>query len=534
MAELSDYLNRLSDPALEALVEPSILKATSSALSTNRKAGLVQLVLLRYGTNILSNSRIRQSIIDSLDIETIERISRDLNFPDSDSTYEMVANHFRRWTSPRAKQFLSVLDLPERYDHRVSNETREDKFWIKSAYGETSSRRYLHDFQKRIKDKALKNITSNEARFMIHMPTGSGKTATALELAVDVFRSPGQKKLITWIVNNETLAEQAIQTFSQLWAQKGDRELQAYRLFNNFSPEFDTSTAGFVCTTFQKLMRSLEDDHQNNDNVLALVKNTSILIVDEAHTSTAERWFDVIDKFMQLSGTQLIGLSATPARSDDEESQLLTGLYGYTLVGVEDSDGQPVENAISFLQSGEYLAKINHIPIETYIDCHEVSEALTCQALSENPERNQLIVNQMADAVALEQPTLVFACTKDHVFALTALARNAGIRSELIVGETEPSERERILDSFKSGELPIIINHEILATGVDVPNVRRILITRPVGSPVLYSQIIGRALRGKLNGGSGLPNTVISMKDNISEFHDEATLFDTFLSRFFS
>ena len=534
MADIFSYLRKLDEMVLEELIGRTVVRATSQIIDTDRSEDLARMLELMGGEHILSITGVRDAIINGLSPQQAQNICIHLNINDGTNPFNALTKYFATYTETKSEKLVEILALPKRYIKTKLPDERQDKEIIQNIHGEKAQRYYLHDYQKKIKDRALKKVLNQEQRFMVHMPTGSGKTATALELAVDIFRTPYQKKYITWIVNSETLAEQAFQTFKELWGQKGDQEILAYRFFNEFSPDFPSDRSGFVCANFQKFWSSLDPTSSNYKKALALIENTSILIVDEAHTSTAETFYSVIDKFVSKNPpSQLIGLSATPARQETEQNTALRYLYGSTLVGIQGQSGQDIPNAIQYLQSGGYLAQIHLEPIDTNIDCNQITEAETCAELAQNNERNRLILEQMQNAKALNEPTLVFSCTKDHVFALTALANHAGIKTELIVGETQPSVRQRILDDFKSGKILFIINHEILATGVDVPNVRRLIITRPVGSPVLYSQIIGRALRGPKNGGGDKENTVISYRDNISNYDSEATLFNEFIDRFF-
>mgnify|MGYP002526223809 CR=1 FL=1 len=55
---------------------------------------------------------------------------------------------------------------------------------------------------------------------------------------------------------------------------------------------------------------------------------------------------------------------------------------------------------------------------------------------------------------------------------------------------------------FKTGKNNIIINYGILTTGFDSPMIESLFITRPTQSIVLYSQMIGRGLRGPEVGGT--------------------------------
>jgi DNA repair protein RadD len=57
----------------------------------------------------------------------------------------------------------------------------------------------------------------------------------------------------------------------------------------------------------------------------------------------------------------------------------------------------------------------------------------------------------------------------------------------------------------------------VLTTGFDAPKVGAVIIARPTTSPVLYEQMIGRGMRGPVNGGT-TDCLVIDLVDNIERF----------------
>ena len=65
-------------------------------------------------------------------------------------------------------------------------------------------------------------------------------------------------------------------------------------------------------------------------------------------------------------------------------------------------------------------------------------------------------------------------------------------------------DRKNAIESFKNrnSDVNIIINYEVLTTGFDSKNIRCVFITRPTKSVVLYSQMLGRGLRGPMMGGN--------------------------------
>jgi DNA repair protein RadD len=74
-------------------------------------------------------------------------------------------------------------------------------------------------------------------------------------------------------------------------------------------------------------------------------------------------------------------------------------------------------------------------------------------------------------------------------------------------------------------ELNILINHSILATGIDLPRVDELYLLRKFGNETTAMQVLGRALRGEKNGGN-LNNKVISIKGNKSKIADESELYN--------
>ena len=65
----------------------------------------------------------------------------------------------------------------------------------------------------------------------------------------------------------------------------------------------------------------------------------------------------------------------------------------------------------------------------------------------------------------------------------------------IVSGDTPKKERERILEAFKSGEIPVVANVGVLTTGFDYPELDTIVMARPTMSLALYYQIVGRCIR---------------------------------------
>ena len=82
---------------------------------------------------------------------------------------------------------------------------------------------------------------------------------------------------------------------------------------------------------------------------------------------------------------------------------------------------------------------------------------------------------------------------------------------------TDRAVRRRIIEEFRSGEVNALVNYGIFREGFDAPKTRAIIVARPVYSPNLYFQMIGRGLRGEKNGGNDRC-LILNVRDNIENF----------------
>jgi superfamily II DNA or RNA helicase len=527
-------LERLSIYDLEQLAGTTIVRAVSGAYETNRERALAQLVIDRYGTSLLKNKEVRCAFVDVLSepLASDACLKLGLNVYDRSPQAALVSRYSGSFNQARAEEFVSIFGLSEDLIPLVTKEERESSVYICADYNQKLvSKGVLHPYQRRVKDALRENLNHGFRKMMTQMPTGAGKTVTALELLVDYLRAPNFKGLLVWIVDSNELADQALESFASLWKLRGDRPIRAYRFFGEFSSNFKKCEPGVVFASFPKAWAALDGaDSERRSNFIGLCERASLVIVDEAHTSMADTYDSVISKLISYDA-YLIGLSATPGRNDSTQTVELARMYGGKLVSITNDNNIEISDAVEYLRESGYLAKVVFEDLETGASITESDEGRICSELAENPDRNEKIIKAIERALELNQSTIVFACTKDHVLALIALCRARGFSAGFIIGEVPQSERINILNKFRSGELKVLINHEILSTGVDLPNVDRLIITRPVGSPILYSQILGRALRGPKNGGNAT-NYVVNITDNLVNFPSASHVYTAFKNNF--
>ena len=96
--------------------------------------------------------------------------------------------------------------------------------------------------------------------------------------------------------------------------------------------------------------------------------------------------------------------------------------------------------------------------------------------------------------LAEDRPTLCFGVDRAHAKHLQQQFLEAGVTCGYQDAFSTDSERREIKRQFHSGELKVVCNVGTLTTGVDW-DVRCLILARPTKSKILFTQIVGRALR---------------------------------------
>lgn len=395
------------------------------------------------------------------------------------------------------------------------------------------------------------------------MPTGTGKTKTSMHIITNYLEfSLNKKGLIIWIAHTTELLQQAYDTFTNVWGHLGDGEVYAYKLWGNRNIEDFSSLNGIVFCGLSKLMSIADTNTELFDK---LKKECRLIVFDEAHKAAATQTRKVIESLMRkpsgFENRALIGLTATPGRTteDSYDNELLTNMFGGKLIHIDSNILNQINygslkarnliaenNIIKYFQDRRVLAKMKpeRLQYKQQFTDHELkllSSSLTdlgydekeytteqLMILAKNKERNITIINKLRELSVNNIPTIVFACSVEHAKMISAMLTLDGISNSLVLGNMNEIDRKKAIEQFKdrSSGVDIIINYEVLTTGFDSKNIKCVFITRPTKSIVLYSQMLGRGLRGPLMGGNE-ECLLIDVDDNLNAFDNE-TAFNHF------
>jgi ATP-dependent RNA helicase RhlE len=95
---------------------------------------------------------------------------------------------------------------------------------------------------------------------------------------------------------------------------------------------------------------------------------------------------------------------------------------------------------------------------------------------------------------------IVFSRTKHGADKVVQHLHKRGIRSEAIHGNKSQNARQRALDNFKAGRIPILVATDIASRGIDVDNVTHVVNFDLTHEPETYVHRIGRTARAGTSG----------------------------------
>ena len=145
--------------------------------------------------------------------------------------------------------------------------------------------------------------------------------------------------------------------------------------------------------------------------------------------------------------------------------------------------------------------------------------------IASDADRTRRIIEAYNELIDRDWPTLIFATSVEHAQTVAALLSSNGVKARAVSGSTDPASRRRVVEEFRSGDVKALVNYGVFREGFDAPKTRAIIVARPVYSPNLYFQMVGRGLRGVKNGGNDRC-LILNVRDNIDKFERKLAFSD--------
>lgn len=499
---IREFVTRLDEEAIQAIVGRNTITILNIIDPNLARLQIIQEVILSiFSLNeLLINRNIRDILISVLKPDEAEYLAKKLNLSASGDVYAdlLKVNYLTK------KNKIALFDF---FGVEIQNETTPDD----NSYQQSLPCRYaLFPHQRRAAREVIAKLYNQNKRVLLHMPTGSGKTRTAMSIICDHLRER-EATITVWFVNTEELCEQAYEEFSQAWQHLGNREIKILKFWGNFNERIDTLKDGVIIAGLAKMYNLLKD---NLDAISKTASRSSLVVFDEAHMAVAPTYKIILQIFTSANAS-LLGLSATPGRTwnDPTVDQDLANFFNKQKVALKvDGYYSPIE----YLISEGYLAKTMNTPLLyksglklTDGDLEYLKDYLqlpdkVLKEISEDNQRNIRIIQEIDKLIRRHSRIIVFAINVTHSNLLATILQARGLNAFSITSNTDSGQRKKLIAYFKSNasEPIVLCNYGILTTGFDAPRTSCAVIARPTDSLVLYSQMVGRAIRGVKAGGN--------------------------------
>jgi DNA repair protein RadD len=517
-----NLLSRADDETLQLLIGAPVvrlLRLIDPELATPTRLREL-LTQLNTPEELLRDSTARKELLYLLPVKEAEQLAADLGADSVDPYAYLTKLRIRNGSAAEHRLFAFLKVTPSQ------DEKTEPRPEVESALPDYG----LFPHQRAAARSVGKLLSRDPRRALLHMPTGSGKTRTTMNVISDHLRLH-EPTLVLWLAYSEELCEQAALEFLDAWQRLGNRPLKVWRFWGGSDFRLEDASDGVVVAGLSKVYNKAKSSVKW---LATLADKTSLVIMDEAHQAIAETYALVLNGIeVKQSRTALLGLTATPGRTwnDLDQDEALAKFFARQKVTL---NVEAAENPVEYLIAKGYLARPTFEPLHhsggielTERDRRELAESLDIPSslltkVAEDEQRNLAIIQRVEVLARRHARILVFAATVEHAILLSVVLRARGTDASAVTGSTPSYERQRIIRYYLSGKEGAIVlcNYGVLTTGFDAPRTSAAVIARPSKSLVLYSQMVGRAIRGPRAGGNQEAEIVTVVDYSLPGFGD--------------
>lgn len=367
-------------------------------------------------------------------------------------------------------------------------------------------------YQRVAVQRVIEAIDAGRTRLLLLMATGTGKTFTALQLVHKLRRASrdldgGQTYRVLYLADRDVLVTDPMRHFAEAFGGEALARLSRHETTRSRDLYFAT----YQGIDGEALVEGTEDAAPISVFESLPRDFFSLVIVDECHRGSAaqnSQWRAVLEHF---DGAVQVGLTATPKRDTNIDTYEYFGepVYQYSLrQGIEDGYLAPYRVRRVILDIDAFGWEAGPGTVDAFD--REVPEGVYTTRDFERrlsfPDRTEAMARHLA-ALLRDHPgerAIVFCVSAEHAYEMKQALLNADpdkTRQDpewavRIVG-TEP-DRVRLLESMMDPTRispQVATTMQLLSTGVDLEDLRFVVLCRPVGSMVEFKQIVGRGTR---------------------------------------
>lgn len=314
---------------------------------------------------------------------------------------------------------------------------------------------WLRDYQQEAVATCLRR-----GRGVVWAATGSGKT--------EMFVALGRKIPCRWLVLTHT-ADLLHQT-AERWRLRVPDEEPGLVGDGLWSPQ------RWTVATMQTLVRGLRVPR-----IRQLLLEAEGIAIDETHVAPANSFWKVI--MSTPNAYWRFGFSGTPLARGDKRNAFVIAATGPVIHRV--SAQHLVEKGI-LSKPRIKIVELRQSGLSG--DWREVYAL----GVTESLRRNALVT---AVAVAAAKPSLLFTKEIAHGRTLCRSLERQGLRVEFVFGDDTSGERAGAIRRLRRGDIETLITSPIFEQGVDIPEVRSVVVAGGGRSVIRTLQRLGRGMR---------------------------------------
>lgn len=325
----------------------------------------------------------------------------------------------------------------------------------------------LRPYQQKALEAVREAYRQKHARVLVVMPTGTGKTVLFAEIA-RLAKGP-----VLVLAHRQELVQQACDKIGAWCDDVVAVEMADRREFTRPNGQRPKIAVASI-QSLQRRLKSIPRDAFR------------IVVIDEAHHSTADTFREVIEHFHAY----VLGVTATPERADGKR---LGDIYSKVAFDYD---------LLTATEDG-WLARIRSFLVKTQADfsgIRKIAGELATKGVEEVLTQDLHLV-EMAHPILRERadrPAIVFAASVAHSKALARVLNDLSGDPDCAIsldGTHKLEERAVQIQRFRRGEVKILVNCSLFTEGFDVPEIALVAIARPVLSRSFYAQMVGRGTR---------------------------------------
>lgn len=320
----------------------------------------------------------------------------------------------------------------------------------------------LRPYQEEAKNAIFKQWGSGNARTLLVLPTGCGKTIVFAKVTEECVRA-GERVLI--LAHRGELLQQAADKIAK--------------------------TTGLGCATekaeqsclgswFRVVVGSVQTMMRESRLKQFAANYFHTIIIDEAHHCITDSYQNILKHFV---AAKVLGVTATPDRGDMQNlgSVFQSLAYEYTLPKA--------------IREG-YLTPIKAQTIPLKLDLGSVGTQAGDFKATDIGNALDPYLHQIAEEMkkyCIGHKTVVFLPLVATSKKFRDILQRNGFRAAEVNGNSQ--DRAEILKAFEDGQYDVLCNSMLLTEGWDCPDVDCIVILRPTKVRALYAQMVGRGTR---------------------------------------